>query len=198
MKKIIASTAIIAFALMLGGNAVAAKPWSFAGIQLGAPLANSNLPSCPLPKTTADAWNPTALCITSISKKSNDGTQFADLGGLTTLHWPEIYASYIMVWNDRVATVRIHIGQVAFDTVKQILATRYGKPSSVIQEKITSNAGAVVPSTKITWHENGNTIVFSERCERVDRSCVDVANDAVMVERAHAQKQSAASDASIL
>lgn len=184
----------------IAANAHAGKPWSFAGIQMGEPLASSHLPSCPLSDSYKMSWvPPTAICVTSVGDRNADGTQIANLDGLTALHWPELYGgSWVSLQDGRVATIRVHIGHSAFEAVEKILTARYGKPASVVQSEVTSNGGATVSSSSVTWHEDGNTISLTERCERIDRSCVDVINDALAAASADASKGAAQKAASIL
>lgn len=199
MKVRLLAFAVIGL-LTICANAYATKPWSFAGIQLGVPLAESNLPACPIPRNSAalQGWAPpTAICVTGISGTA-EGGQLADLNGLSALHWKEIYGGWISIWNDRVSSIRVHFGHDAFDDVRQILTVRYGKPVSTAQQQVISNGGASVTSAKYTWSESGNTIVLTERCQRIEWSCVDVMNDAMLQARIKAKDHSAMADASIL
>jgi hypothetical protein len=188
------AASVVAFA----SATAAAAPWTFAGVKMGAPLAESNLPACPLPTSVSQAWAPPSeLCIARLDDDS-DGLQTASLDGLTALHWPDVYASSLFVWQGRVAAINIPIGHDAFPVVLKILETRYGKPAAKRSETVTSNGGAVASSAMVRWEEGGNTIEIEERCDRVDRSCVTISNDAVNAEWLASKHESVKADASIL
>lgn len=152
------------------------EPETVFGIKLGGLVANLNLPQCP-PLNSAGFHDTkqTSLCIIT-SRHAPD--RMADVFGTPDLSVP--YHASLSYYNGRVSGMLLDVKQPDFEKIKGLLIERYGEPTSIDVNDVTSRVGAKLTSQQIQWKGKKISIMALERVGTIDQSYVSFSDTSVL------------------
>jgi hypothetical protein len=181
MRRALVFAALACAATGAMADAWPQEPQSALGVQLGARLADLDLPPCGDPKHKD--WG-TKVCV--FSSTYADGRQVHELRSLPDL--PFQYEAFILEHDGLVAGVALTAAASDWPKLRATLIERYGPPMQAHTASAANLGGAVLDSERLTWTGERAGVVAAERGHDMRTSSVHI-DDLATLARIRAQMQ---------
>ncbi len=83
--------------------------------------------------------------------------------------------------NDKVATIYIMFSSTGFNTVAAAMTEKYGKPFQALTEKLKTQGGLEVDSTRLSWKKDGSFILLKQHDGSLSKASAYYSTDATEV-----------------
>jgi hypothetical protein len=114
------------------------------------------------------------------------------------LHLPDLGIGYnvsVQLKNNMVSKITIDLKHSSFSVLLQAFTDRYGKPTSIENNTVKTNAGGEFSAADVTWKGKKISIAMYERLGKVDDSYVVISDNVIMEAEIAAQRAKRAAEA---